>query len=221
MKNEKTTCILFKSVFDAALEFAKENKKELALDILLSYGKYAFGYTDEVRSDSMIAKLIVNQNIPALDAAMKKYDSTVAKKEKPRPASKKDALYQYADENRENPTDAERRFKKFLGKNNIDYKFQVPVFCSGEGYIIDFVIHSKKTGKDIAVEIDGGYHDEPEQVRKDEIRDKNLKRCGYDVVRLRNEETEKDKVYDATFRKMRLVGASDVLNKITSKRHLN
>lgn len=132
-----------------------------------------------------------------------------------------DVLSEYAKENRANPTPSEARFKKFLSKNNIEYKFQVPVRIEGHGYIIDFVIHSKSLKKDIAVEIDGGYHDDPEQARKDKERENNLKRCGYEIIRLKNEETEKDKIYDVTFKKMKKAGASDVLNKITAKRFMN
>ena len=143
-------------------------------------------------------------------------------KEKPvKPATAKDAIFQYAKENRENPTPAESRFKNFLAKNKIAYKFQVPVCCEGEGYIIDFVIHSKSLDKDIAVEIDGGYHNKPDQIQKDKIREDNLKESGYVVVRFKNEETEKDAIYDVLFRKMNHIGAADILNKITIKKYLN
>ena len=143
-------------------------------------------------------------------------------KQKPvKPATAKDAIFQYAKENRENPTPAESRFKNFLVKNKIAYKFQVPVCCEGEGYIIDFVIHSKSLDKDIAVEIDGGYHNKPDQVQKDKIREDNLKESGYVVVRFKNEETEKDAIYDVLFRKMNHIGAADILNKITIKKYLN
>ena len=150
---------------------------------------------------------------------IKENHSDVKKEQKP--AAAKDAIYQYAKENRENPTPAESRFKNFLVKNKIAYKFQVPVCCEGEGYIIDFVIHSKSLNKDIAVEIDGGYHNKPDQVQKDKIREDNIKESGYEVVRFKNEETEKNTIYDALFRKMSHIGASDILNKITVKKYLN
>lgn len=77
MENNKTSCILFKTVFDAALRFTEENQTDLALDILLSYGKYAFGYTEGVEAKSLTAEVIVNQNLPSLDAASRRYNAAV------------------------------------------------------------------------------------------------------------------------------------------------
>lgn len=142
-------------------------------------------------------------------------------RKKAKAASGKDVISKYAHDNRENPTAAESRFKNFLSNNKISYKFQVPIRCEGKGYIIDFVIHSKSLNKDIAVEIDGGYHNTPDQVQKDKIREDNLKESGYVVVRFKNEETKKDAIYDVMFSKMRHIGASDILNKITVKKYLN
>lgn len=185
-------CIVHISAFRKMERLHKEKGTKAALDYMMGYLEKAFEKAEKRN-----------------------------KKKAVKPATAKDAIFQFAKENRENPTPAEDRFKKFLGKNNIDYKFQVPVCCDVDGYIIDFVIHSKTLNKDIAVEIDGGYHNRPDQLQKDKIREDNLKESGYEVVRFKNEETEKDAIYDAAFKKMRIVGASDVLNKITRKRFMN
>ena len=73
----KTTCILFKTVFDAAQRFTENNQPDIALDILLSYGKYAFGYTEGVEANSLTAEVIVKQNLPSLDAATNRYNAAV------------------------------------------------------------------------------------------------------------------------------------------------
>jgi very-short-patch-repair endonuclease len=49
-------------------------------------------------------------------------------------------------------------------------------------YILDFVEHDRK----IVIELDGGQHAEPENKRKDEIRDRILTREGYLVLRFDN-----------------------------------
>lgn len=82
MQNEKTTCILFKTLFDAALKLAEEGQKDVALDIFLSYGKYAFGYTEGVEADSLMSELLVKQNVPSLDAADRKYEIALRRGEK-------------------------------------------------------------------------------------------------------------------------------------------
>lgn len=82
MQNEKTTCILFKTLFDAALKLAEEGQKDVALDIFLSYGKYAFGYTEGVEANSLMSELLVKQNVPSLDAAGRKYEIALRRGEK-------------------------------------------------------------------------------------------------------------------------------------------
>lgn len=192
MEKKTTTCIVHKSVYQTMMRLRKEKGVDSALEYITNYVENAFAKAE-------------NRKV----------------KKKVKPATAKDAIYQFAQENRENPTPAESRFKNFLAKNKIAYKFQVPVCCEGEGYIIDFVIHSKSLDKDIAVEIDGGYHNKPDQIQKDKIREDNLKESGYVVVRFKNEETEKDAIYDVLFRKMNHIGAADILNKITIKKYLN
>ncbi len=84
-------------------------------------------------------------------------------------------------------TDSELLFKKKLSILGIRFMFQ-KAFISGNGYyIVDFYL--PKPYK-ICIEIDGGYHNSPEQKRKDYYKDKYLKERGFSVVRIKNEDVE-------------------------------
>ena len=54
--------------------------------------------------------------------------------------------------------------------------------------IVDFV--SRQKG--LVVEVDGGYHSEPRQQESDELREEELERMGYYVIRFSNEEVMND-----------------------------
>ena len=49
---------------------------------------------------------------------------------------------------------------------------------------MDFVCIEKK----LIVEVDGGYHSEYEQIKKDELRTERLNGMGFNVIRFSNEE---------------------------------
>ena len=105
-------------------------------------------------------------------------------------------LAENADDKRRNPTDAEKNFIGFCERMGIQYEFQVPVYCGGRGYILDFELtyeySTKKSVKKAryVVEIDGDYHDLPEQRKKDVERTMDLIDAGYKrVIRIKNEET--------------------------------
>lgn len=105
-------------------------------------------------------------------------------------------LVENADKNRQNPTEAERHFIDFCEQLNIPYKYQVPIYCSGRGYVLDFELtYEYSTKKKIkkakyVVEIDGEYHDTPEQRKKDTQRTMDLIDGGYKkVIRIKNEDT--------------------------------
>lgn len=51
-------------------------------------------------------------------------------------------------------------------------------------YIVDFV--SRHGG--LVIEVDGGYHAEPRQKEDDQLREEDLERMGYHVIRFSNEE---------------------------------
>lgn len=103
-------------------------------------------------------------------------------------------LYDFAEEKKKNPTEAELNFKNFCEMYQIQYTFQKPVYCDDRGYILDFEVkfqHNKK-GKSIyfVVEIDGGYHKTPDQKTKDNQRTQDLLKGRYEkVIRIKNEDT--------------------------------
>lgn len=110
-------------------------------------------------------------------------------------------LYQIAQGNKKNPTEAEQRMISFLDKYSIDYEFQKPVRCvNGKGYIMDFELVFAYKGKKHyhylhqPVEIDGGYHNEETQRYKDAVRDEDLlERSHYKkVIHIPNEITENE-----------------------------
>ncbi len=55
-------------------------------------------------------------------------------------------------------------------------------------YIVDFYIHKLK----LVIEVDGKYHDNPEQVKRDNERTSFLEFNGLKVIRFTNEAVEKD-----------------------------
>jgi very-short-patch-repair endonuclease len=65
-------------------------------------------------------------------------------------------------------------------RNMFDLKFrrEVPI----ESYIVDFYCHDLR----LVIEIDGSIHADPDQFRKDEIRDIHLKELGYKILRVPN-----------------------------------
>ena len=83
-----------------------------------------------------------------------------------------------------------------LGIPNIE--FQKPVFISNENgkpykfYIADFLDIKNK----IDIEIDGGYHTSEEQRMKDEERERDFKKMGYDTLRITNDEVNSGKAIE-------------------------
>lgn len=98
-------------------------------------------------------------------------------------------LTQYSRKLRKRPTYSEKIFRRVLAHHcsayNIEFEFQ-KVFWNEDdkiGYIVDFYVARCH----LAFEIDGGYHNIPEQKEKDDKRDEWLRRHGVKVVRLKNE----------------------------------
>ena len=94
---------------------------------------------------------------------------------------------EYADELRGRLTRAEKYFKKVFEKTKVILKSQKIIYKEKGFYIADFFVPSKF----LCVEIDGGYHTEPEQILKDQERDKYLTLAGYFVWRMTNEQALK------------------------------
>jgi Protein of unknown function (DUF559) len=107
----------------------------------------------------------------------------------------------YRLENRKSPTNSEKRFKPILAealmgicrpekekkqKDKKPYIFQYIIcFNPKDVIIVDFLVPEL----DLIFEIDGGYHDTPEQKEKDRERDRRLRKLGYKVVRIANDDT--------------------------------
>ncbi len=92
-------------------------------------------------------------------------------------------LKDFAKQNRDNATPAEEALWTLLsGKKLEGYKFRRQHIIGD--VIVDFV----QLGKKLIVEIDGGYHNHPEQQQLDKARESYLNNIGYKVVRFTNEE---------------------------------
>lgn len=88
----------------------------------------------------------------------------------------------------DNPSYAEKWLYSFLDNRNIQYKKEVPF----KGFFLDVLI-----GKDKVIEIDGEQHylpeSFPEQIERDQRKDKLLKENGYKELRLRWSLIQSDK----------------------------
>ena len=91
-------------------------------------------------------------------------------------------LREFARENRKNATLAEDVLWEYLRKNSFGVKFLRQHVI--RDYIVDFI--SRKGN--LIIEVDGGYHSEPRQEENDKLREEELKKMGYNVIRFTNEE---------------------------------
>lgn len=88
-------------------------------------------------------------------------------------------------------TEAENRFYEIAKKKKLRLKRQhrIDIVRKEDGYIEKFYFADFcDTLHKIVFEVDGDYHFEKEQIRKDKKRDKDMKRMGYRVFRITNEE---------------------------------
>jgi Uncharacterized protein conserved in bacteria len=84
---------------------------------------------------------------------------------------------------RDNPTESEMFLWEHLPKIQIPgvrFKRQHPILY----FIADFYCHKAK----LIIEVDGGYHDIPEQCRYDKNRDEELDNLGLKVIRFTNDQ---------------------------------
>jgi len=79
-------------------------------------------------------------------------------------------------------TPSEKKIWEFLKQKPLGYKFRRQHPFSN--YILDFYCHKIK----LAIEIDGKYHDLPEQKKLDKIRTNEINRLGLTEIRLTNED---------------------------------
>ncbi len=94
---------------------------------------------------------------------------------------------------RKRATMSELQFKDKLTAMGYKFKFQRGFIKGGYYAIVDFFIPKLK----LAIEVDGGYHDEPRQKKKDDYRDNWLRTVrGVEVLRLTNKQAEDISVID-------------------------
>jgi len=95
-------------------------------------------------------------------------------------------LKDFAQRNKQFPTDAERLLWEFIRAKQLSVKFNRQHIIGD--YIVDFVCVEKK----LVIEVDGGYHSEYEQIKKDELRTERLNMMGFSIIRFSNEEVITD-----------------------------
>jgi PncC family amidohydrolase len=92
-------------------------------------------------------------------------------------------LKDFVVEHRSNPTEAEKILWKIVrGRKMAGFKFRRQHIISN--YIADFICLSEK----LIIEVDGLYHQLPENIISDEERTKDLNRLGFQVLRFTNEQ---------------------------------
>lgn len=95
-------------------------------------------------------------------------------------------LKKFARENRTGATVQEDKMWQLLRNNQTGFKVRRQHAI--ETYIADFVFLREK----LIIEINGGYHDAPDQKERDKARTEVLNNLGFEVMVVRNEEVEKD-----------------------------
>ena len=81
-------------------------------------------------------------------------------------------------------TSLEKEVEDILNEIGIEYVSQYP---TRSGFVIDFVIPDKK----IAIEVDGEkWHSSKEAIKHDNFKDYMLKRKGWKIIRLKENERE-------------------------------
>ena len=93
-----------------------------------------------------------------------------------------DLLKTYAEENRKNPTEAESLLWEALKAKGIGAKFR------RQHIIGDFIVDFFCNEANLVIELDGGYHNMPAQMKSDAERTAALKAMGYTELRFKNEE---------------------------------
>ena len=93
-----------------------------------------------------------------------------------------DLLKENAVNNRKNPTEAESVLWDMLKGNKIGYHFR------RQHIILDYIVDFICLDKGLIIELDAGYHDDPQQKEYDKARTAHLQRLGYTELRFKNEE---------------------------------
>ena len=95
-------------------------------------------------------------------------------------------LKEMAKENRKHATQAEAALWEALRGSNLGEKFRRQHIIGD--FIVDFVSLSVK----LVIEVDGGYHNDSEQKKADELRTEFLEKTGFKVLRFTNEQVLQD-----------------------------
>ena len=86
---------------------------------------------------------------------------------------------------KETLTGIERTVKQWLGDRGIEYISQYPLRL---GYVADFALLDRK----VIIEVDGKHwHSGKKKQKKDRFRDHMLRRAGWEVIRIKEEEIDK------------------------------
>jgi len=115
-------------------------------------------------------------------------------------------LKECAEENRNKPTEAESLLWEALRGKGIDEKFR------RQHIIDDFIVDFFCADKGLIIEVDGGYHNYPPQMKADKERTEVLSKLGYIEIRFTNEEILYD--IDSVLQKI-----TNFCNALTSKSH--
>lgn len=86
---------------------------------------------------------------------------------------------------RKNMTEQERKLWQYLRKrsiNNFKFRRQYPI----GNYIVDFACLEKR----LVIEIDGGQHNQSDNILYDQNRTQYIEKCDYKVIRFWNNEIE-------------------------------
>ena len=111
----------------------------------------------------------------------KEVESVVQKYKTARPSTYA-LLKELKNQNKKNNTQAESILWECLRNKNLTSKFR-------RQHVIDmFIVDFVSLEKNLIIEVDGGYHNTPEQQEADELRTQILSEIGFKVIRFSNEE---------------------------------
>ncbi len=129
-----------------------------------------------------------------------------------------DILKEFANKNKNNPTEAEQKLWELLRDRKIEnFKFRRQHIIGK--YIADFVCISHK----LIIEIDGSIHQLPENKESDEFRTKWLESIGFKVIRFSNKQilSEPEKVLKQILNNLKTLSFGEGLGEASEKGDLN
>ena len=110
-------------------------------------------------------------------------------------------LKEFVTQHRSNPTEAEKVIWELLRDKKLGYKFRRQHII--DNYIADFVCIKHK----LIIEVDGNFHQLPENIISDEERTNELNKLGFEVIRFKNNEVlfETEKVLESISKKLEAI----------------